>query len=143
MSILKDKAPNGHFIVFKEVSGLIIDLIDSGLSVNDKMIPDASVGIHWGKYWSDNGLDEQFGKRTKFEHRYPEYYPQSASNPQDAWSYPDDALPSFRNWFQTIYLPTKFPAYILRKARELKGGKQEALAIAGIYDRKSLDDSHN
>lgn len=139
VSILKDRAPNGHFTVFNEVSGLIIDLINSSLSVNDKTIPDASVGIHWGKYWSDNGLNEVFGKRVRWDHHYPEYYPQSVSNPQEAWAYPDAALPSFRHWFRVTYLPTKFPGYILRKAHQLKGGEREALAIAGIYERKSLD----
>ena len=121
VSILKDRAPDGHFIVFKEVSGLITDLINSGLSVNDKTIPDASVGSHWGRYWSDKGLDEKCGKRVKWDHHYPEYYPQSASNPQLAWAYPDDALPLFRRWFRVTYLPTKFPKYILRKANQLKG----------------------
>ena len=69
VSILKDRAPDGYFIVFKEVSGLIIDLITSGLSVNDKTIPDASTGIHWGRYWSDNGLNEECGERVRWEAR--------------------------------------------------------------------------
>ena len=138
VSILKDRAPDGHFTVFKEVSGLIIDLITSGLTVNDKTIPDASSGSHWGRYWADNGLDEELGKRINWEHRYPDYYPQSASNPQLAWAYPDKALPLFRQWFRNVYLPTKFPNYILRKAGQLEGGKREALAIAGIYEQKAL-----
>ena len=38
VSILKDSAPEGYFIVFNEVTGLAVDLINSGLSVNDKTI---------------------------------------------------------------------------------------------------------
>ena len=44
----------------------------------------------------------------------------------------------FRNWLRHEYLPTKFPTYILKKAKVLAGGKQEADKIAGIYDQKLL-----
>jgi len=52
VSILTDTAPDGCFIVFHEVTGLISDLIAAGLPVNDKTIPDISVGIGWGQYWA-------------------------------------------------------------------------------------------
>ena len=139
VSILKDRAPIGYFIVFNEVTGLAVDLINSGLTVNDKTIPDQSVGSHWGKYWSENDLNGRFGDRITWEHYYPDYYPQAASNPQTPWAYPDEALPLFRRWFRTTYLTTKFPAYILRKANVLKGGKQEAIEIAGLYDQKTIE----
>ena len=139
VSILKDKAPDGYFIVFNEVTGLAVDLINSGLSVNDKTIPDASVGSHWGKYWAENSLSKKFDERISWEHYYPDYYPQAASNPQTPWAYPDEALPQFRRWFRTVYLTTKFPEYILRKAHVLKGGKPEAIEIAGLYDQKAID----
>ena len=137
VSILKDSAPENYFIVFSEITGLAVDLINAGLTVNDKTIPDGSVGIHWGKYWSENELDKEFGERIKWDHYYPGYYPQAASNPQTPWAYPDVALPLFRRWFRNVYLTTKFPKYILTKAKVLSGGKQEAVQIASLYDEKN------
>lgn len=138
MSLLKDSAPEGYFIIHNEVTGLAVDLINAGLSVNDKTIPDGSVGSTWGRYWIDNELERDYGQRIKWDHYYPEYYPQAASNPQPAWAYPEEALPHFRRWFRSVYLRTKFPEYILRKANVLKGGKREAELIAALYHDKQL-----
>lgn len=140
VSILKDSAPDGHFTLFSETTGLAVDLINSDLSVNDKTLPDISVGIAWGKFWASHGLDERFGPRIRYEHNFPEYYPQSASNPQKPWAYPDEALPMFRKWFRHEYLTTKFPKYILTKANVLKGGRLEAEQIAELFEQKRLTD---
>lgn len=138
-SLLQDSAPSGHFIVFKEINGLIVDLINADLPVNDKTVPDISVGIAWGKHWTDNLLDDQYGERVRFDHSYPSYYAQSASNPQPSWSYPDAALAHFRGWFKNIYLPTKFPKYILSKHNLFVGSRTEAKAIAEAFSsQKSL-----
>ncbi|MAN80672.1 MAG: hypothetical protein CMM77_02915 [Rhodospirillaceae bacterium] len=134
VSILKDSSPDGYFIVFNEITGLAVDLINAGLTVNDKTIPDISVGIHWGKFWEQNDLSTKYGERIKWDHYYPTYYPQAASNPQTPWAYPDDALPLFRQWFRHHYLPTKFPPYILKKANVLAGGNREAAQIANMYE---------
>ena len=136
VSLLKDSSPAGYFIVFNEVTGLIVDLINAKLTVNHKTIPDISVGIAWAAYWKNKiGTDFQ-QERIKYEHNYPEYYPQSASNPQKPWAYPDEALPEFRRWFRAEYLTTKFPKYILKKANILTGGEREASRIASMYDGK-------
>ena len=134
VSLLKDSAPDGYFILFKETTGLVVDLIAAGLPVNDKTIPDISVGSHWGRRWSDLSFDEKFGSRIKFLHDYPGYYPQSASNPQKPWAYPDNALGEYRRWFRHDYLRTKFPSYILSKAKLLTGGRDEADQIASLYE---------
>jgi hypothetical protein len=139
VSLLKDNAPDGYFILFKETTGLVVDLITAGLPVNDKTIPDISVGSCWGRRWTDLELDAVHGERVKFQHDYPLYYPQSASNPQRPWAYPDAALPAFRKWFRRDYLPTKFPAYILKKAPMLTGGRDEAQQIAAIYEQPLID----
>ena len=136
ISILQDSAPDGYFIVFKEISGMAVDIIKAGLPVNDRTIPDISVGIAWAKHWETNDLTQKFGERQKYSHNYPPYYPQSASNPQDSWAYPDGALPEFRQWFRHTYLLTKFPKYILTKSKMLLGGKQEAAKIANLYEQK-------
>ena len=49
VSILKDSSPPEHFILFNETTGLAVDLINADLSVNDKTLPDISVGLAWGK----------------------------------------------------------------------------------------------
>ena len=138
VSILKDSSPDGHFILFKETTGLAVDLINADLTVNHKTIPDISVGIAWGKFWQANKLDKKYGPRQRYEHNYPDYYPQSASNPQTPWAYPDEALPLFRRWFKSEYLLTKFPKYILTKANVLRGGKLEAEQIAALFDQKLI-----
>lgn len=138
VSLLKDSAPLGYFIIFQEITGLIVDLITADLTVNHKTIADISVGIAWAKHWLDNSLEAQFGKRIQWHHNYPNYYPQSSSNPQPANAYPDAALPYFRQWFKQVYLLTKFPKYILTKANLLPGGKAEAILIGNMYQAKAL-----
>ncbi len=138
VSVLKDSAPLNHFILFHETNGLVVDLINADLTVNDKTIPDISVGIAWAKFWTENELEEKFGPRIKYEHNYPAYYPQADSNPQKPWAYPDAALPIFRRWFRSEYLLTKFPRYILSKAKLLPGGTLEAEQIAALFDQKVL-----
>jgi hypothetical protein len=138
VSLLKDSAPNGYFTIFQEITGLIVDLITSDLTVNHKTVPDISVGQAWAKYWAENQLEAQFGKRIPYEHNYPSYYPQALSNPQKPNAYPDAALPSFRQWFRQVYLLTKFPKYILTKANLLPGGTNEALQIGNMYQNKAL-----
>lgn len=138
VSILKDSAPSGYFTIFQEITGLVVDLITADLTVNHKTVPDISVGLAWGKYWTEKGLEAKYGSRVQYEHNYPSYYPQSMSNPQKPNAYPDSVLPLFRQWFREEYLLTKFPKYILTKANLLPGGKGEAVQIAGMYQGKSL-----
>jgi hypothetical protein len=114
-----DVVPNGYFSIFKEVSGLTVSLIRGGIMMDDHTIPDGSVGLCWGKYWTDNQLEKEFGARVKYAHNFPEYFPQALSNPQEAWCYPDEALPLFKKWFKAEYIFNKFPDYLLRKVKNL------------------------
>ena len=140
VSLLRGRPPEGCFSIFHEITGLIVDLIHHGLPVNSKTVPDISVGQTWGSRWRLNNGDEAFSPRRRWRHDYPEGYPQAKSNPQHPWAYPDEALPAFRWWFNHVYLPTKFPAYILKKAKELQGGKQQAERIARTFQRDALDE---
>jgi hypothetical protein len=108
-------APTGYFSVFKESADFVINSIRGGLPVDDKTVPDISIGGAWAAYWKAEKLAEQFGERVKFDHNYPEYFAQAASNPQPINVYPVAALGHFRIWLQTIYVPEKFPAYITTK----------------------------
>jgi|SRR5665213_338007 len=138
VTLLNDSAPDGYFIIFHEVTGLVSDLIAAGLPVNDKTIPDISVGQSWGQRWTADDFNAEYGQRIKFEHYYPSYYPQAQSNPQEPWAYPDAALPIFRHWFRHEYLPTKYPKYILTKSH-LIGGHQQAKQIASMYQPKQIE----
>lgn len=139
VSLLKDSVPVGYFSVFKESTGLIVDLIQAGLSVNHHTVPDGSVGSTWGPYWTNNKLSERYGERIEYLHYYPPEYPQSGSNPQRAWAYPDQALAEFRHWFHVIYLRTKYPNYILKKAKMLPGGIDEAQQLAAMFEPKAIE----
>lgn len=112
--------PEGYFSIFQEMVKPIHALISNGLIVNDKTIPDASTGKCWGIEWEEKELFKKFGKRIKYVHNYPSYYPQALSNPQHPWAYPDEALPYFRKWFREIYIPSKFPSYLERKVKNLE-----------------------
>lgn len=138
VSLLKDSAPIGYFIIFNEIASMVVDLINAGLTINEKTVPDISVGMAWGAFWAENKLDSRIGARVRFGHNYPSFFPQSRRNPQPSWAYPDKALPLFRRWFRSTYLPTKFPNYILKKAKLLPGGRLEAERIAALYDEKIL-----
>lgn len=138
VSLLKDSVPAGYFSVFKESTGLVVDLINAGLPVNQHTVPDGSVGGTWGRYWTANSLAETFGERIDYPHYFPAEYPQSASNPQPAKAYPDAALPAFRQWFRAVYLTTKYPAYILKKSSILPGGTGEAKQLAAMYEPKGI-----
>lgn len=138
VSLLKDSSPPGHFTIFQEITGLVVDLINADLTVNHKTIPDISVGMAWAKHWTENNLEAQFGPRMQYEHNYPSYYPQAQSNPQTPNAYPDAALPLFRQWFRQTYLLTKFPKYLLGKANLLPGGMAEAMQIGNMYANKAL-----
>lgn len=138
VSLLHNSAPDGYFTVFKEITGMVVDLINADLAVNHKTLPDISVGITWAKHWKEQGLSSVHGERIEYEHNYPSYYPQAMSNPQKPSAYPDSALPEFRRWFREEYLPTRFPKYILSKYKTLPGGRAEAVALANMYTETKL-----
>lgn len=119
VSLVAQKVPNGYFSIFNEISSMVVDLITAGLPVNDKIVPDISVGKSWGSFWSGSMLDSKYGARIPYEHNYPEYFAQAGSNPQNAWAYPDTALACFRAWFRSEYLVSKYPAYIQKQADKL------------------------
>jgi hypothetical protein len=107
--------PYGYFSVFKESADFILLTIQRGLQVDHQTVPDISVGKLWGQKWIDDNLEAKYGPRKKHDHNYPDYFPQAESNPQSMWVYPIDALPDYRRWLATVYVPTKFPAYIQGK----------------------------
>ena len=142
VDMTKSAVPDGYFCVFSEIAPMLIPLITAGLIVNDKVIPDISVGQTWAKYWKDNDLDQNFGERIKYAHNYPPYYPQAKSNPQPAHAYPELALGVFRQWLRTNYLETKFPKYLLEKAKRNQIPRDNAvLVLDALQAKKTLPNS--
>lgn len=104
MSLVYDSLPVGYFGVFKEIADMILTLGQKGLAIDSSFIPDISIGICWGRYWGENNLQQEYGERIKYEHNYPDYFPQAKSNPQEPWCYPEKALGEFRRWVREVYI---------------------------------------
>lgn len=109
-------APRGYFHVFNEAHTIIYELIQAGADIDENFVVDISIGQHWSKFWEEGGLDEAYGGRAKYPHRYPEDHPQARSNPQESWCYPISALGEYREWLHSTYLSGgKFAQYLKRK----------------------------
>ena len=118
VSLSYHTVPDGYFSIFKELADMTVMLIRAGADLGPNFIPDISVGVHWARYWKDENLEVVYGERKRYAHSYPNYFPQAASNPQDAFCYPDDALGEFRKWVREHYYPTHMPPYISKKVAE-------------------------
>jgi len=116
VSLVYNAVPIGFFGVFKEIADLVVTLGQAGLHIDASFVPDISVGQCWAKHWIDDNLVALFGERRKYEHNYPDYFPQAQSNPQPSWCYPEVALGEFRRWFREDYLGDgKFAKYLTGK----------------------------
>lgn len=120
ISLVYDNVPLGYFCVFREIADLFASMISNGAVFGTRMILDISVGGCWGAHWCNMKLDQYFGQRMRFNHYYPGYFPQSFSNPQEAWCYPEDALPAFKRWLREVYVPIKMPAYLKSQVSQKK-----------------------
>lgn len=113
VDLTQDAAPVGYWGVFREISIMIVPMIRAGVLISDKVVPDISVGRAWSDHWTTNNLASAHGERVRYDHAYPDYYPQAKSNPQPAFAYPNSALGVFRDWLATHYILNKFPKYLL------------------------------
>lgn len=113
-----DAAPYGFFGVFREIAVMIVPMIRAGIIISDRVVPDISVGKAWSAFWEENKLSDIHGERKRYDHEYPSYYPQSKSNPQPSFAYPESTLGIFRAWLREHYITSKFPAYLLGQTRK-------------------------
>lgn len=113
VSLVYNSAPDGYFSIFKESAEITVTLGQGGIYANDAVIPDISIGRCWSDHWRKSNLTEKFGNRLDYEHNYPGYFPQAASNPQTPWAYPEGALGEFRRWLREDYIRGgKFAQYV-------------------------------
>lgn len=123
--------PDGYFSVFKEIADMFVTLLRGGADLGKSFVPDISVGQHWSRHWASENLDVVYGDRIRYQHNYPTYFPQAASNPQEPYCYPDDALGEFREWFRKNYVATHMPKYL--------SGKVKSGEIAALEATKAID----
>ncbi|WP_132250191.1 hypothetical protein [Methylobacterium segetis] len=113
-----ENVPDGYFSIFKESAGIQLALIREGVVLGSHFVPDGSIGCVWGKHWRDAKLADSFGERRPYLHYFPDTYPQSASNPQQAHCYPDAALGYFKKWLREKYLREGLPKYLNTKVKD-------------------------
>lgn len=118
VSLSHHTVPEGYFSIFKEISDMFVILIRQKANLGPSFVPDISVGLAWGKYWKNENLEIMYGQRIEYEHNYPLYFPQAASNPQRPHAYPDEALPEFRKWVRKTYIIKNLPAYLETKIKQ-------------------------
>ena len=126
--------PSGYFGVFQECAPMIVPMIRADVIVSDQVVPDISVGLAWSNYWKDNKLHLKYGDRIRYDHNYPEYCPQSKSNPQRSCAYPDAALGEFRSWLRKSYVASNFPDYILRQYKSGKLPQESANKVLKAFE---------
>lgn len=119
MSMVYNAVPAGYFGVFKEIADMVVHLGQSGIHIDSTFVPDGSVGQHWARHWKSAELENSYGPRIKYDHNYPEYFPQALSNPQESNCYPESALGEFRRWFREVYIGEgKFEKYLTGKVKD-------------------------
>jgi hypothetical protein len=140
VSLTYNSVPAGYFSVFKEIADIIVHLGQAGLIIDDKFVPDISVGLCWSKHWTDQGLAAKYGERIKFEHNYPHYFPQAASNPQLPWCYPEMSLGEFKRWIRESYIKDgKFKRYLeVQTAKKALPPSFAQIAVAAYDAQKAL-----
>lgn len=139
VSLTYHTVPDGYFSVFKEIADMLVTLIREGAALGQNFIPDISVGMAWAKFWKDESLEVIYGGRIQYEHNYPDYFPQSLSNPQAAYCYPDDALAEFRKWVREVYLPKKLPNYLSSKVKQGQLPAKKASAAIEAFKPKQIE----
>lgn len=128
----------GYFNVFAEMANVVADMIRGGLRIGPKVVPDISVGRTWARHWNKMSLADDYGQPRQGLHEYPDYFPQSVSNPQMVWFYPDESLAEFRRWLREIYLPEKLSGYLKRQVKRAQITNDQQAAIEDVLVPKQL-----
>ena len=102
--------PSGFFCVFQESAQMIVPMIRADVIISDRVI------------------------RLKYDHNYPDYYPQAASNPQPSYAYPDASLGEFRSWLRKSYIAANLSDYILRQYKSGKLPQESARKVLKAFE---------
>ncbi|MEW4467939.1 hypothetical protein AB1K62_08925 [Parasphingorhabdus sp. JC815] len=139
VSLSFNNVPDGYFSIFKESADVTVTLGENGIYSDDALIPDISIGRCWSTHWTESNLEAQFGKRLEYEHNYPDYFPQAASNPQTPRCYPEAALGEFKRWLREDYIRGgRFKAYIGSQVQKKKIATDVAQKALGAYQLPPL-----
>ena len=133
--LLNDDIPIAYFSIFKELASVILNMIKGGCIIDDRTVPDGSVGIIWGKYWTTNQMDKKYRPREKHPHVYPDSFRQSSAENIEAWVYPVEALGEFRIWLYEVYLMEKFPTYLNKKVGSGVIESNEAIKLLDVLQK--------
>lgn len=116
---------------------MVVHLGENGLHIDSSFVPDISVGLIWSNHWTINEFDNAYGTRIKFDHNYPQYFPQAKSNPQLAWCYPEGALGEFRRWFRDGYIGNgKFANYLTNAVKKKELPQSFAQRAIAAYSQE-------
>ncbi|WP_439828906.1 hypothetical protein [Aeromonas veronii] len=113
--ILMNDVPFGYFTAFQESTPLIASMLKNNVAIDDRTLPDSSIGNIWGRYWRENNLDARYGEREKIQHYFPDSFRQKDP---EVWAYPNAALPEFRDWLHNTYIAEKYGAYLQSKSKQ-------------------------
>jgi len=139
IDLLHSSVPVGYFGVFNEAAIIIVPMIRANIFISDKVVPDISIGRAWSDYWESIDGDSNYGKRIRYDHEYPDYYPQAKSNPQHPFAYPSAALGIFRDWLMQHYVINNFPKYLLSQAKQGKLPRLVAQQAIETFAVKAID----
>jgi len=130
--------PDGFFCVFEEIADMFAALIARDVKIDSSFVPDISVGKAWSKFWVEENLDSVYGMRQRFLHQYPNYYPQSAAGPQEAFCYPEDAKGEFARWKREVYRKDNLQVYLNGKVKSGSLAATQATAIVAAYKTPAI-----
>lgn len=133
VSLSYHTVPDEYFSLFKELADMFATLLKKIANISQKFVPDISVGVYWWKHLSSENVDNVYRHRIKYDHIYPPYFSQAASNPQPTYCYPDDALAEFRKWVRDVYIREKMPSCLGQKVRDEAISAPEASAAITAF----------
>jgi phage regulator Rha-like protein len=109
------RIPYTHWCIFNEIAHVFWGMEFKGVKMEEKAVPDISVGKLWMKQVRTLQLDEK--SILKYPHCYPDKRGKQLAN-----IYPNAWLGEYRDWFNIQYLQQEFKQYMLKHSDRLAIG---------------------